>query len=162
MVAIGQISKISLSSFLRHFLITQTPYKLKFGFRVMNKTVNAKNNINQKNLNTLFANISKRISPTSDSFLDRVTNRHHYYYSIWPTIISVWIPMRKEKQRNINYCQLKLWFFIMCDIKFTIPGNWYNVMEHLPYYNCCHELKQCLYIAIQCLIMKEVCHLKKL
>ena len=30
---------------------------------------NAKNNIKQRNLNTIFANISKTIWPTSDSFL---------------------------------------------------------------------------------------------
>ena len=30
---------------------------------------NAKNNIKQRNLNTVFANISKKTSPTSDSFL---------------------------------------------------------------------------------------------
>ena len=33
------------------------------------KFVNAKNNIKQRNLNTVFANISKTIWPTSDSFL---------------------------------------------------------------------------------------------
>ena len=31
--------------------------------------VNAKNNIKQRNLNTVFANISKKTLPTSDSFL---------------------------------------------------------------------------------------------
>ena len=45
-------------------------YKWISGYRVYEGFVNAKNNIKQKgDLNTVFANISKTASPTSDSFL---------------------------------------------------------------------------------------------
>ena len=69
-------SKISISFFLHHFLVTskcfnlmQTPLQLDIWLQSYEGFVNAKNNIKQRNLNTVFANISKTIFPTSDSFL---------------------------------------------------------------------------------------------
>ena len=47
----------------------QTPLKLDIWLQSYEEFVNAKNNIKQKNLDTVFANILKTTSPTSDSFL---------------------------------------------------------------------------------------------
>ena len=47
----------------------QTPLQLDIWLRSYERFDNAKNNIKQRNLNTVFANISKTTSPTSDSFL---------------------------------------------------------------------------------------------
>ena len=47
----------------------QTPFQLDMWLQSYEGFVNAKNNIQQRNLNTVFANISKTTSPTSDSFL---------------------------------------------------------------------------------------------
>ena len=67
---------ISISSFLCYFLIptkcfifSQTPFYFDVWLPSYEEFINAKNNINQKNLNTLFANNSKSVSPTSDLFL---------------------------------------------------------------------------------------------
>ena len=67
---------ISILSFLRHFVITpkclilmQTPLKLDIWLQSCEEFVNAKNNIEQRNLNPVFANISKTIWLTFDSFL---------------------------------------------------------------------------------------------
>ena len=45
------------------------PLQLDIWLQSYEEFVNAKNNIKQRNWNTVFANISKPISPTSDSFL---------------------------------------------------------------------------------------------
>ena len=62
--------------FLHCFLITSkcfilmlTPLQLDNWLQIYEELVNAKNNIKQRNLNTVFANTSKSIFPTSDSFL---------------------------------------------------------------------------------------------
>ena len=47
----------------------QTPLQLDIWLQSYEEFVNAKNNIKERNWNTVFANISKPISPTSDSFL---------------------------------------------------------------------------------------------
>ena len=47
----------------------QTPLQLDIWLQSSEEFVNIKNNIKQRNLNTIFANISKTTSPTSDSFL---------------------------------------------------------------------------------------------
>ena len=47
----------------------QTPLQLDIWLQSYEGFVNTKNNIKQRNLNTVFANISKTTSPTSDSFL---------------------------------------------------------------------------------------------
>ena len=47
----------------------QTPLQLDIWLQSYEGFVNAKNNIKQRNLNTVFDNISKTTSPTSDSFL---------------------------------------------------------------------------------------------
>ena len=72
----SHLSKISFSFFLHHFLKTskcfilmQTPLQLDIWLQSYEGFGNAKNNIMQRNLNTVFANISKTTSPTSDSFL---------------------------------------------------------------------------------------------
>ena len=55
----------------------QTPLQLDIWLQSYEGFVNAKNIIKQRNWNTVFANISKPISPTSDSFpLDHVTYAH--------------------------------------------------------------------------------------
>ena len=71
----SHLSKISISIFLHHFLkilkgfiLMQTPLQLDIWLQSYEEFVNAKNNIKQRNWNTVFANISKPISPTSDSF----------------------------------------------------------------------------------------------
>ena len=46
----------------------QTSFKLDIWLQSSEKCINDKNNKKQKNYNTVFANISKAISPTSDSF----------------------------------------------------------------------------------------------
>ena len=68
--------EISIHIFLHHFLITSkcfilmlTPLQLDNWLQSYEELVNAKNNIKQRNLNTVFANISKSIFPISDSFL---------------------------------------------------------------------------------------------
>ena len=67
--------KILILSFISHvltnskcFILMQTPWKLHIWLQSYEEFVDAKNNIKQKNLNTVLANISKSISPTSDSF----------------------------------------------------------------------------------------------
>ena len=47
----------------------QTPLQLDIWLQSYEEFVNAKNNLKQRNWNTVSANISKPISPTSDSFL---------------------------------------------------------------------------------------------
>ena len=68
--------KISISIFLHHFLKTskcfilmQTPIQLDIWLQNYEGFDNTKNTMKQRNLNTVFANISKTTSPTSDSFL---------------------------------------------------------------------------------------------
>ena len=47
----------------------QTPLQMDFWLQSYEGFVNAKNKTKQRNLNAVFANISKTTSPTSDSFL---------------------------------------------------------------------------------------------
>ena len=47
----------------------QTPLQSDIWLESYDGFVNAKNNVKQRNLNTVFANISRTTSPTSDSFL---------------------------------------------------------------------------------------------
>ena len=72
----SHLSKISISIFLHHclttskcFILMQTPLQLDMWLQSYAGFDNAKNNIKQRNLNHVFANISKTTSPTSDSFL---------------------------------------------------------------------------------------------
>ena len=72
----SHLSKISISIFLHHFLkiskcfiLMQTPLQFDIWLQSYVGFENAKNNIKQRNLNTVFANISKTTFPTSDSFL---------------------------------------------------------------------------------------------
>ena len=46
----------------------QTLLRLDIWIQSYSKFVNVKNNVKQENLNTVFANISKSLFPTSDSF----------------------------------------------------------------------------------------------
>ena len=75
---ISHLSEISIPIFLRHFLIVQNaPLWCKPHYNWISGCItmsyegfdNVKNNIKQRNLNSVFANISKTISQTSDSFL---------------------------------------------------------------------------------------------
>ena len=52
----------------------QTPFKLEIWLQSYDEFVNAQNNIKQKNLNTVLANISKSISDIQLIPLDHVTN----------------------------------------------------------------------------------------
>ena len=70
------LSKISIPIFLHQFLLTskcfilmQTPLQLDIWLQSYEEFDNAKNSIKQRNWNAVFVNISKPISPTSDSFL---------------------------------------------------------------------------------------------
>ena len=72
----SHLSKILILIFLNHFLVTlkcfilmQTLLRLYIWLQSYEGFVAAKNNIKERNLNTVFANISKITSPTSDSFL---------------------------------------------------------------------------------------------
>ena len=72
----SHLSKMSIPIFLHHFLITakcfilmQTPLQLDIWLQSYEEFDNAKNNMKQRNLKTVFANISKTTTPTSDSFL---------------------------------------------------------------------------------------------
>ena len=72
----SHLSKISISIFLHHclttlkcFILMQTPIQLDIWLQSYAGFDNAKNNIKQRNLNPVFANISITTSPTSDSFL---------------------------------------------------------------------------------------------
>ena len=72
----SHLSKIPISIFLHHFLKTlkrfilmQTPLQMNIWLQSYEGFDNAKNNMKQRNLNTVFANIPKTTSPTSDSFL---------------------------------------------------------------------------------------------
>ena len=56
-------------SCLKCFILMQTPLQLDIWLQSSEESVYAKNNIKQRNLNTVFANISKTTSQTSDSFL---------------------------------------------------------------------------------------------
>ena len=70
-----------------HFLITskcfifmQTPLLLDIWLQSYKEFINATNNIKQRNLNTVFANISKPTWPTSDSFhLIMSHNIRHFF-----------------------------------------------------------------------------------
>ena len=72
----SHLLKMSIPFFVHHFLITpkcfilmQTPLQLYIWLQSYEEFVNAKNNINQRNLITVFGNISKTTWPTSDPFL---------------------------------------------------------------------------------------------
>ena len=52
------------------------PSQLDIWLQSYEEFVNAKNNINQRTWNTVFANISKPISPTSESFLLIMSHIH--------------------------------------------------------------------------------------
>ena len=72
----SHLSKNSISVFLHHclttskcFILTQTPLQLNIRLQNYEEFDNTKNNIKQRNLNPVYANISKTTSPTSDSFL---------------------------------------------------------------------------------------------
>ena len=72
----SRLSKMSISIFLQRFLKTlkvfilmQTPLQLDIWLQSYEGFDNAKNNMKQRNLNTVVANISKTTSPTSNSFL---------------------------------------------------------------------------------------------
>ena len=62
----------------------QTPFKLDIWLQSYEDFVNAKNNIKHKNLNTVFANISKTTSPTSDSFLWIMS--HIWKFCFWEIV----------------------------------------------------------------------------
>ena len=71
----SHLSKISISIFLHHFLKTskcfiviQTPLQLDIWLQSYEGFDNVKNIMKQRNMNNVFANISKTTSPTSDSF----------------------------------------------------------------------------------------------
>ena len=68
----------------------QTPLRLDIsGYRVNYKGfVNAKNNIKQRDLNTVIANITKTASPTSDSFLILIMS-HIISIAFVPQILSL-------------------------------------------------------------------------
>ena len=72
----SHLSKIQIPIFLHHFhktskcfILMQTPLQLDIWLQRYEGFDNAKNNMKQRNFNTVFANISKTTSPTSDSFL---------------------------------------------------------------------------------------------
>ena len=72
----SHLSKISISIFWHHFLKTlkcfilmQTLLQLDIWLQSYEGFDYAKNNMKQRNLNTVYANILKTTSPTSDSFL---------------------------------------------------------------------------------------------
>ena len=72
----SHLSKKSISIFLYHCLPTskclilmQTPLQLDIRLQSYEESDNSKNNMKQRNLNPVLANISKTTSPTSDSFL---------------------------------------------------------------------------------------------
>ena len=68
----SRLSKIAFSIFLHQFLKTSKMVILMQTYVWLQSYEgfdNAKNNMKQKQLNTVFANISKTTSPTSDSFL---------------------------------------------------------------------------------------------
>ena len=72
------LSKIPILSFLHHYKMLNfdaNPLQLDIWLQSYEGFDRAKNKIKQMNLNTVFANISKTTSPTSDSFLplDHVT-----------------------------------------------------------------------------------------
>ena len=83
--------KNSISIFLHHclttsicFILMQTPLQLDIWLQSYTRFDNAKNNIKQRNLNPVFANISKTTSPTSDSFLLIMSHLNKYqlaYYT---------------------------------------------------------------------------------
>ena len=80
----SHLSKISISIFLHHFLITSkcfilmhTPLQLDIWLQSYEGFDNYKNNIKQRNLNTVFANISITTFPTSDSFLLIMSHMWH-------------------------------------------------------------------------------------
>ena len=64
----------------KSFILIQTPLQLDIWLQSYEGFVNAKNNTKQKNLNTVFANISKTTSPTSDSFLLIMSQMSRKYF----------------------------------------------------------------------------------
>ena len=90
----SHLSKISISIFLHHILITQMLHidadPITIGYIWLQSYegfVNAKNSIKQRNWHTVFANISKPISPTSDSFL--LIMSHLLFIWIWPYMLII-------------------------------------------------------------------------
>ena len=76
----SHLSKISVSIFLHRclttlkcFILMQTPFQLDIWLQSYAGFDNAENNIKQRNLNPVFANISKTTSPISNSFLSQMT-----------------------------------------------------------------------------------------
>ena len=54
------------------FIVMQTPLKLNIWLQSYEGFVNAKNNIKERNLNIVFANISKTTLPTSDLIMSHM------------------------------------------------------------------------------------------
>ena len=63
------LSYTTFSKLQNAFILMQTPLQLDIWLQSYEGFDHAKNNMKQRNLNTVFANISKTLSPTSDSFL---------------------------------------------------------------------------------------------
>ena len=109
----SHLSKISISIFLHHFLTTskrfilmQTPLQLDIWLQSYEGFDNAKNNIKQRNLNTVFANISNPVSPTSDSFLLIMSHMMIQWYliqSIIGSFIDVSVPSAFTKGSAMGY-----------------------------------------------------------
>ena len=125
--------KIYIPSFLCHFLITskcfilrQTSLKLDIWLQSYKQFVNTENNIKQKNLNTVFANISKTIFATSDSFL-LIMSQMGFERSSG----DAWTKLRLKCLHLCNLCHhtnyhLKQFGLIQCSSREILWNVWFH------------------------------------
>ena len=130
--------KCPIPVFLGHFLITpkcfiliQTLLQLDIWLQSYEELVNAKNNIKQRNLTTVFANISKSISPTSDSCLLIVSHML--------TEQTRWFLMKKnkvtKKQKSLSFWWFTINNYPICKVNIYCSKKVYETEYFRPVQN---------------------------
>ena len=123
----------------------QIPLELDIWLQSYDAFVNTKNNTQQKNLNTVFANISRTISPTSDSFplimshiwihqfitvsrfnfRNALNNNKHAWYCYGPTlmILKIGIEIKNHDGRYLRVNTQHLATSFTTQKKFSFSSN---------------------------------------
>ena len=97
----------------------QTPLQLDIWLKNYEGFVNAKNNIKQRNLNAVFANISKTASPTSDSFLlimsHMIVNRRR---------VTIDDSLIHKSSHTIELVIMIIQIMLICSLSSVAGGRW--------------------------------------